>query len=111
MRSWQGYICVSLATIVLGNRPRPLPAGEIGWIEDFSLATDRTGPLQQLIPGTEDYYYYHCLHYQNTEQWEKVEETLKSWVERYKWTPRAIEIQNRQALLTYKQNPQREHWT
>ena len=107
MRSWQGFICISLATIVLGNQPRALPAGEIGWIENFSLATDRTGPLQQLIPGTEDYYYFHCLHYQNTEQWEKVDDTLKSWVDRYKWTPRAIEIQNRQALLTYKQNPQR----
>ena len=26
-------------------------AGEIGWIEDYSLATDRTVPLKQLIPG------------------------------------------------------------
>src|SRR5689334_12700129 len=32
--------------------------GEIGFIEDFSLATDRGVPLKQLIPGTEDYYYY-----------------------------------------------------
>ena len=82
-------------------------AGEIGWIENFSLATDREAALKQLIPGTEDYYFYHALHYQNTEQWEKVDQTLKTWVDRYNWTPRAIEIQNRQALLTYKQNPGR----
>lgn len=81
-------------------------AEEIGWLESFSLATDRAVPLAQLIPGTEDYYYYHALHYQNTEQWAKAADTLKAWVDRYSWTPRATEIQNRQALLTYNQNPQ-----
>ncbi len=82
-------------------------AGEIGWIESFALAADRTVSLDQLIPGTEDYYYFHALHYQNTEQWEKVEPLLKLWVDRYQWTPRAIEIQNRQALLTYGKDPAR----
>ena len=37
--------------------------GELGFIEQFSLNEDRTGPLKQLIPGTEDYYYYHCIHF------------------------------------------------
>ena len=82
-------------------------AGEIGWTESFALATDRTVPLAQLIPGTEDYYYFHCLHYQNTEQWEKVDTQLKLWVERHQWTARAREIQNRQALLTYRKDPER----
>lgn len=81
-------------------------AGEVGWIESFALAGDRDFPLAQLIPGTEDYYYYHALHYQNTEQWEKVEGLLKLWVDRYQWTERALEIQNRQALLTYGKDPQ-----
>ena len=35
-------------------------------------------PLKQLIPGTEDYYYYHCLHLQNTEQFDKVDELLQA---------------------------------
>ncbi len=82
-----------------------LSAGEIGFLEDFSLAPDRTVPLQQLIPGTEDYYYFHALHYQNTEQWPKVEETLRAWIDRYNRTPRVIEIENRQALLTYGVSP------
>ena len=59
-----------------------LSAGEIGFLEDFSLAPDRAVPLQQLIPGTEDYYYFHALHYQNTEQWPKVEETLRALIPR-----------------------------
>jgi len=78
---------------------------EIGYIEDFSLARDRTVPLKQLIPGTEDHYYYHAIHYQNTEQFDKVDDLLEAWIKRYKHTPRVREIQNRQALLTYAKNP------
>ena len=48
----------------------PTGAAEIDYREDFALAKDRTVPLQQLIPGTEDFYYYHCLQYKNTEQFE-----------------------------------------
>ncbi len=80
-------------------------AAEIGYLEDFALAQDRTVPLQQLIPGTEDYYYYHCLHFQNTEQFDKVNQLLSAWINRYKDTPGIREIQNRQALLTYTKSP------
>jgi len=82
-------------------------ASEIGYIEDFALAKDRTVPLKQLIPGTEDYYYYHCLHYQNTKQFDKVEQLLAEWIKRHNYTARVYEIQNRQALLTYAQNPEK----
>ena len=30
--------------------------------QDFALAKDRATALKLLIPGTEDYYYYHALH-------------------------------------------------
>jgi hypothetical protein len=80
-------------------------AAEIDYLEDFALAKDRTVPLQQLIPGTEDYYYYHCLHFQNTEQFDKANELLTTWINRFKDTPRIREIQNRQALLTYTKTP------
>ncbi|MCH7685990.1 MAG: hypothetical protein IH899_04795, partial [Planctomycetes bacterium] len=82
-------------------------AGEIGYIEDFALAKDRSVPLKNLIPGTEDYYYYHCLHFQNTEQFDKVDQLLQSWIKRYKYTARVREMLNRQALLTYEKNPQK----
>src|SRR6188768_2168940 len=36
-------------------------AADVGYVEDFALARDRAAALQQLIPGTEDYYYYHAL--------------------------------------------------
>src|SRR6516162_3318254 len=82
-------------------------AGEIGYIEDFALAKDRAASLRQLIPGTEDYYYYYCLNYLNTEQLDKAAELTRPWLERYGKTPRLTEIQTRHALLTYERNPQK----
>ncbi|NLX57883.1 MAG: hypothetical protein GXY74_02205 [Phycisphaerae bacterium] len=80
-------------------------AGDIGFEEDFALARDRAEALKQLIPGTEEYYYYHCLHYQNTGQLDKVEPMLQQWIERYKYTPLVEQIRNRQALLAYEKDP------
>ncbi|HEV2945745.1 MAG TPA: hypothetical protein VGX70_00120, partial [Gemmataceae bacterium] len=82
-------------------------AGDIDFVEDFALAKDRAASLRQLIPGTEEYYYYHCLHYLNTEQFEKAEELTKPWLQRLGQTPRLTEIQTRHALLTYSRNPER----
>ncbi len=79
-------------------------AAEIGFIEEYALAADRTVPLAQLIPGTEDYYYFHCLHLQSRGEYDKVDPLLKDWIERHKVTPRVREIQHRQALLTYDQD-------
>ena len=80
-------------------------AGEVGFIEDFSLAEDRVVPLEQLIQSTEDYYYYHCLHYQHEGQFGEVDKLLQLWIKRYRYTARVHEIRNRQALLQYGQNP------
>ncbi|MEZ6058002.1 MAG: hypothetical protein R3C01_14985 [Planctomycetaceae bacterium] len=80
--------------------------GEIGYVEDFTLATDREAALKQLIPGTQDYYYWHSVHYLNTEQFAKVDELLPVWVQRHGETEQVWEIRTRKALLTYPQNPQ-----
>ena len=80
-------------------------AGEIQFVEDFSLARDRATVLKQLIPGTEDYYYFHSLHYLNTEQFEKVRELFATWHQRHGQSARLTEIQTRLALLSYEKNP------
>ena len=87
--------------------PTATRAGDINFNEDFALAKDRTTALKQLIPGTEDYYYYHCLHYLNTGQFEKIEGLTGPWHERHRQTPRLTEIQTRHALLTYEKSPQK----
>ncbi|HEX6986841.1 MAG TPA: hypothetical protein VF170_15800, partial [Planctomycetaceae bacterium] len=98
---------VVVAAVAAGSLFGSVRGGEIGWIEEFVLAPDRTVALRQLVPGTEDYYYYHCLHYQNTEQWAKADEMLAAWIRRYQHTPRVLEIENRQALLLYDRDPKR----
>jgi hypothetical protein len=79
--------------------------GEISYLEQFSLAADREQALQQLVPGTEEYYYYHCLHLQHQRQYDRVEALVQKWVERFGVTGLVREIRHRQNLLAYD----REH--
>jgi len=69
--------------LTLISLPHPdLSANTIGFIEDFSLAPDRSVILKDLIPGTKDYYYYHALHAQNQGQHGEVEKLIGLWVKR-----------------------------
>ncbi len=79
---------------------------EIGFSEEFALAENREQVLSRLVPGTEPYYFYHCLHYQNTQQLEQVDEMLKPWIKRFGYTSQVNQIRNRQALLKYSDDPQ-----
>lgn len=81
-------------------------AQEIGFVEEFAWAKDREKALQTLVPGTEDFYYYHALHYLNTQQFDRIDDLLKQWIERTGESARVIEIRNRYALLTYERDPQ-----
>ena len=89
-----------VASSLLMSQSRP-----IDFVENFVFSPDRGASLKTLIPGTEDYYYYHCLHYQNTEQFDQVEPLVEKWIERLGRSERVRQIQNRQALLTYRTNP------
>ncbi|MFO7904711.1 MAG: hypothetical protein ACQESR_07735 [Planctomycetota bacterium] len=80
-------------------------SGEVQYVEDFVLAEDREAALEQLIPGTEDYYYWHCIHWLNTERYEQIDEMLEPWVRRHGETARVWEIRTRRALLSYERNP------
>src|SRR4029079_19447868 len=84
-----------------------LPAAEIGFAEDFALAANRDDALKQLIPGTDDYYYYHAVHYQNSAQFDKVEDILKQWVLHHGENVRVSEIKNRQALMQFEKDPKK----
>src|SRR4051794_30850357 len=82
-------------------------AGDIGFVEDFALARDRAEALKKLIPGTEDWYYYHALHYLNTEQYDKAADLTRPWHQRFGQSPRLTEVQTRHALLTYEKDPKK----
>ena len=84
-------------------------AQEIGYIETFSLAGDRDAALKELVPGTDDYYYYHALHAQNAGARPQFQEVMDRWVRERSGsvTEGARELLNRQALLDYDKEPKK----
>lgn len=78
---------------------------QIEFVEDFVLAAERPTALQKLVPGTEDYFYYHSLDRQLREEYGPVEEWLKQWIDKHGVTERVREMQLRQALLRYPSQP------
>jgi len=85
----------------------PAPAEEIGFVETYVLAKDKDEAIKQLIPGTDDYYYYQCLRCQAAGKYDQVDALVQKWLERRKnnTCPQIIEIQHRQALLGYTTDP------
>ena len=83
----------------------PASAEETDMLEQFALAKDRAAVLAKLIPGTEEYFYYHTLHYQNTGRLPESEKLLKDWVARHNQTQLARRMMLRQMLFDYKTNP------
>lgn len=79
----------------------PALAADLAFYERFALAEDRAEVLKELVPGTEDYYYFHCLYYQQIGEFDEVEPLLEAWVDREGTTERVVEIRHRQALLLY----------
>ena len=84
-----------------------LADNEIGFIEKFALAKDRAAVLQQLVPGTEEYYFFHALHYQNTAQGPKLAAMMEQWAKRFPGSQQRKIIENREALIGYDADPQK----
>jgi hypothetical protein len=79
----------------------------IGFVEAFALAEDRAEVLQQLIPGTEEYYFYHALHYQNTGQTEELHDVIDRWTKRTESSGLRDLIVRRDRLFAYDTDPER----
>lgn len=79
---------------------------EIGFIEKFALAPDREKVLSELIPGSEEYYFFHALHYQNTTQAQKLAGIMQQWAKRFPDSEQRKIIENRAAILGYDADPQ-----
>ena len=79
---------------------------EIGFIERFALADDREKVLEELIPGTDEYYYFHCLYLEQQENWERQSELIADWEKRGGGDSMRREIRYRRALLRYNLDPQ-----
>lgn len=80
---------------------------EIGFVERFALAEDRREALQELIPGTEEFFYYHCLHHQNEGALAAAEAILVDWRAKRGDGPLVQKMWTRQVLLAYHDSPER----
>ena len=103
VRRTVGLLFVALAATA-ANRVTADDA--IGFVETFALAEDRSEVLQQLIPGTEEYYFYHALHYQNTGQTEELRDVLDRWAKRTESSGLRDLIQRRERLFAYDRDPE-----
>lgn len=102
-RRWIIALC---AFIVVSQSSRLRAQQDVGFIEDFALASDREKALQLLIPGTEDYYYYHALHFQNERKFKELNRILGEWKNRFRNSGKRKQIENREALFRYSDDPE-----
>ena len=80
---------------------------EVGFVEQFVLSESREEALKSLIPGTQDYYYYHALHYQNERKTDAYEALMKQWEEKFTKSTERQKIQDREALIRYSDDPEK----
>jgi len=79
-------------------------AQEIGFSERFALAENRDTALKELIPGTDTYFYYHCLHCQTIGKIAEARGHLEAWIAKFGLNEQAKRIQTRQFILEYNSN-------
>ncbi|YCM46161.1 hypothetical protein V2O64_09035 [Verrucomicrobiaceae bacterium 227] len=102
--SWRSRCFALLSGLFIANSTL-MAQQDIGFIEDFALAEDRTAALKQLIPGTEDYYYYHALHFQNERQVKEFDRILGEWTKHFQHSGPRKQIENRESLIRYSDDP------
>ena len=100
---------LSLLIVFISLGSCEVMAEPIGLMEKFALADDRQAMLAELIPGSEEHFFFHCLHYQNTRQLEKADAVIADWLAANKGrqSNSIRAMVDRQRLLTYGDSPQK----
>jgi len=100
------FAACSAALTSHGLRAQGVP---VGFEESYALAKDRASVVADLIPGTEDWYYFHCRERLDARDFESVRKVLPTWIKRHGRTGRVVEIENREALLSFGDDKQRTY--
>ncbi|MEQ1826759.1 MAG: hypothetical protein ABL921_12470 [Pirellula sp.] len=95
-----------LAIPLLATSACMVTAQEIGFSERYALSENRQATLQELIPETEPYFYYHCLHCQTSGKIGEARGYLDAWIAKFGPTEQNRRMQTRQFILEFKANPQ-----
>ncbi|MGB0742988.1 MAG: hypothetical protein ACPGSB_00545, partial [Opitutales bacterium] len=80
-------------------------ANQISYNERFALADDREAALKELIPGTQEYYYYNALHHQHEGRFDEAKKLMDAGIKQYGHSTMMQELENRHALLSYEESP------
>jgi hypothetical protein len=97
---------LAAAALVAGLAAQGSP---IGFEETYALAPDRAAAVATLIPGTDDWYYYHCRERLDARDFAAVRSVLPTWIQRHGRNQRVIEIEHREALLSFADDPERTY--
>ncbi|HEY2343366.1 MAG TPA: hypothetical protein VGH90_10070, partial [Chthoniobacteraceae bacterium] len=97
---------LSFGLLAAALAPSLWAQNEIGFVEKFALAKDRDAVLEQLIPGTEEYYFFQALQAQNSRNAGKLKGIMEQWAKRSPESAQRKIIENREALLSYDATPQ-----
>ena len=81
-------------------------AQEIGFSERYALSENREAALAELIPGTDTYLYYHCLHCQTVGKIAEARGHLDAWIAKFGLNEQTHRMQTRQFILEYRSNAQ-----
>ncbi|MBL8748225.1 MAG: hypothetical protein JNK78_03630, partial [Planctomycetes bacterium] len=77
----------------------------IGFQETYALASDRAKVVATLIPGTDEFYYWHCRERLDARDFTTVRDVLPAWTRAHGRNDRVVEIENRAALLSFADDP------
>lgn len=83
---------------------------ETSFLEKFALDEEREDALKMLRPGSEDFYYYTCLHYQLSGDRAAFDKKMDDWEDAYTFSDRRRELRRRQAFLDFTTKPENT-WT
>ena len=94
------FVLSPLAALLVGFTA--VHAEPVSWMERYALAKYREAMLAELIPGSDDYFFYHCLFYQTNGKLERSEAMLAEWRDSKngKETAAIVAMTDRQRLLT-----------
>jgi hypothetical protein len=95
-----------LATACLLTETSNAWAQELSFRERYALSENRQALLDELIPDTDPYFYYHCLHAQTTGKIAEARGFLEAWIAKAGLNDQTRRMQTRQFLLEYSTNPQ-----
>ena len=104
---WFTSLLLVILSVSMMSLTTETDAQEISFWEEFALSEDRDKTLEKLVPGSADYYFFHCLHSQNQQKLDEVDSLVKRWIKRHGRTEQVRVIENRQALLQYGEDPKR----